>query len=115
MSETAIVIAIRLALGKLEDFVVWRNQTGVATYYTEKGKQMFVPFGLCKGSSDLIGILAPVGRLVALEVKTIKGKPTKEQLLFVQLVRHMGGFGAVIRSVEEAVAAIERARKGETE
>lgn len=71
-------------------------------------------YGLQKGSADLIGVLAPEGRFLALEVKTPKGRISKEQELFLSLVRKQGGFACVVRSVDDALAAIERAKKGET-
>jgi hypothetical protein len=72
-----------------------------------------VRFGLHKGSSDLIGItpvtITPdmigkrMGIFTAIEVKTPKGKPTDEQINFIQRVRDLGGFAGVARSVEEAL------------
>lgn len=114
MRESSLVVAIRVTLGGLPDLVIWRNQTGVAQYWDGAGKQMFVPFGLCKGSADLIGILSPSGRMVALEVKTDRGRTSREQKMFLELVRKMGGFGCVVRSVGEALEAVDRARKGWT-
>lgn len=67
------------------------------------------------GWSDLTGCLAPSGRFVALEVKCGNNKPTAKQRAFLALVRGVGGFAAVVRSVDEAVEAIGRAMKGERE
>jgi hypothetical protein len=51
-----------------------------------------------------------------LEVKRAKGGVlSARQKLFLALVRRMGGFAAAVRSVEEARAALERARRGESE
>jgi len=68
--------------------------------------------GLCKGSSDLIGFTAVeitpdmVGRKIAVftavEVKTKKGKPSKEQLNFIKLIRRFGGRAGIARSIEDA-------------
>jgi hypothetical protein len=44
-----------------------------------------------------------IGVFVALEVKTPKGKPTEEQINFIQRVRELGGFAGVARSVDEAL------------
>lgn len=108
--ETDIQQAIRLALGRAPDFRLWRNSTGVAEHNGRTQR-----FGLCRGSSDLIGILAPTGRFVALEVKTERGRTTPEQELFLALIRRMGGFAAVVRSEAEALAALDRARQGATQ
>ena len=72
--------------------------------------------GLCEGSSDLIGWHAVevtpdmVGQRVALftsfEVKTETGRPTPEQLKFLDAVRNAGGIACVARSVEDAERAL---------
>jgi hypothetical protein len=114
MSETAIQQEIRLALGAEPDLTLWRNNVGTATHWNPgTGKTQSVKYGLCVGSSDLIGILA--GRFVALEVKTEVGRLTKEQRVFLEHVRRMGGFAAVVRSADEARAAVQRARQGASE
>ncbi len=100
-------IRIRLA-GPGSDLVLWQNQTGVAKF--EGGSR--VRYGLAKGSADLIGVLRPGGRFVALEIKTGTGTETDEQLLFLALVRNCGGFAAVVRSLDEAKEALQRAREG---
>jgi hypothetical protein len=113
VKESQIQYAIRLALGSHPRLVLWRNNTGVAKF-----KDQSVRYGLCVGSSDLIGILdmpCGVGRFIALECKTAKGAPTREQVLFLELVRKRGGFAAIVRSPEEALRAVERALAGATE
>lgn len=109
-AHSSLVRELRLTLGNLPDLVLWPNQSGVAQY-----GQARVKYGLAKGSSDLIGILSPSGRFVALEAKTGDAVTTAEQKLFVALVRKMGGFACVVRSKEEGLAAIERAREGQCE
>jgi hypothetical protein len=44
-----------------------------------------------------------VGIFTAIEVKTPKGKPTEEQINFIQRVKDLGGFAGVARSVEDAL------------
>lgn len=115
MSESKIQAEIRLALGAEHDLTLWRNNTGVGTFWVASGKTQRVQYGLCVGSADLVGLLAPSGRFVALEIKTEAGRLTKEQRAFLAHVRQMGGFAAVVRSVEEARAAVQRAREGASE
>lgn len=67
--------------------------------------------GLGKGSSDLVGILRG-GRAIALEVKTATGAVRPEQPIWLEAVRSWGGFACVVRSPEEAVAAVGRALAG---
>lgn len=110
-AHSALVREIRLELGNLPDFRVWPNNNGVATY--EGGAK--VKYGLVKGASDLIGCLAPSGRFVAFEVKTGDATTTAEQELFLALIRKMGGCGSVVHSLDEARAALQRARDGASE
>ena len=72
--------------------------------------------GLCTGSSDLIGwrsveitpdmVGQAVAVFVALEVKSAAGRPTFEQRRFIDAVRAAGGIAAVVRSVDDAAAAL---------
>jgi len=105
--HTRLVNETRLDLGMEPDFTMWLNAK--VTYVD--GQPRAKP-GLGKGSSDLIGILSPAGRIVALEAKTGDAKPTKEQVLFMALIRKRGGFAAIFHTVEEARAALDRARNG---
>jgi hypothetical protein len=137
--ETVLQQEIRLALGRYPDLTLWRNSTGAASPINPRDlhklaaliksgsvsgalsclgdmlKRPMIKYGLCVGSADLIGILAPHGRLVALEVKTETGRPSTEQSQFIALVQRRGGFGCIVRSVPEAIEAIDRARAGASE
>lgn len=110
MSESDIQRDIRIALGQLPDLRIFRNNVGQAKQGTS-----VVRYGLAIGSSDLIGVLSPSGRFVALEVKTATGRTAEAQHAFLAMVRVMGGFGAIVRSVPDALAAIDRARAGASE
>ena len=113
MSEQQIQQEIRLALSR-GPVRLWRNNTGALR--DQRGQ--LVRYGLCQGSSDLIGYrsvtITPdmVGQQVAvfcaIEVKAPRGRVTTEQEAFLQLVADAGGISAVARSVSDAVAAIER-------
>ena len=114
MTEAQISDAIRLALGSDPTLVLWRNNCGVAEHWNGKSVDT-VRYGLANGSADFIGVLQPEGRFVALEIKSPSGRVTPDQVKWLALVRRMGGFAAVVRSVDEARAAIERARGGACE
>ena len=106
-SEHEIQQRIRLACGR-GAVRLWRNNTGALV--DQQGR--LVRFGLCKGSSDLIGLrvleITPelvgqrLAQFVALEVKTAQGVLSQEQRAFLRLVKDLGGVAAVCRSVEEA-------------
>ena len=111
-SEHEIQQRIRLACGR-GPVRLWRNNTGALV--DKQGR--FVRFGLCKGSSDLIGLRSVVvtpemvgqriAQFVALEIKTAGGVVSSEQKAFLQLVQQLGGLGAVCRSIEQAQAVLE--------
>ena len=87
-----------------------------------RSQRRFVRFGLCKGSSDLIGLrsleVTPelvgqrLAQFVALEVKTAQGVLSPEQRAFLRLVQQLGGVAAACRSVEEAEQLLAMPRQG---
>lgn len=109
MKESEIVRQILLELGNEPDFRIWRNNTGALPDVTGR----LVKYGLAPGSADLIGILAPRGRFIALEVKTERrgSEPTEEQISWGDVVSSMGGIYAVVRSAAEAREVLETARQ----
>ncbi len=100
-SEANILNDIMIALSKA-GATVWRNNVGALQDKTGR----LVRYGLCKGSSDLIGI-CPDGRFLAVEVKTNTGQVRPEQVLFIDAVRSKGGRAGVARSVEDALRILE--------
>jgi hypothetical protein len=68
--------------------------------------------GLCKGSSDLIGwrsitvtpemVGTKIAVFSAVEVKDGKGRPTKEQVHFINTLITAGGLGCVAWTIEDA-------------
>lgn len=98
---------IRLHLGSKPDLVLFRNQSG----FVDRGGGRAERYGLTKGASDLIGVLAPNGRIFCCEVKAPGARETPEQKLFRELVTRMGGYACVARSVEEAEDHYHAARR----
>lgn len=94
--ESGIQVDIRLALGRIDGLVLWRNNCG----YDDARR---VRYGVGNpGGADLIGMYN--GRFVAIEIKTPIGKQTEEQRMFQRLVESKGGIYVVLRSVDEAIA-----------
>lgn len=123
--ERDVLAAIRLALGAEKDLVLWRNHIAHDEQWNAAtGAVTHARAGLPEGSADLIGILrmtvvipgtfgvVPIGRLIAFEVKAARGRQSEKQKQWGALVQNKGGFYAVVRSPDEAMAALERARKG---
>jgi hypothetical protein len=106
MSETKLVKEILLALGNEPDFICWRNNTGKLADVNGR----WVTYGLGVGSADIIGVLAPWGRFVAIEVKRPGAKQRPEQLNWMRAVVRNGGVYAVAHSVDEANDIIKDAR-----
>jgi hypothetical protein len=104
--EQRIQNQIRLDLGR-GPVRLWRNNTGAL----KDAAGRLVRYGLCPGSSDLIGlrqvVVTPdmVGQTLAvftaIEVKD-RGRATAEQEAFLQAVATLGGMAGVARSVEDA-------------
>jgi len=101
MTETQIQSQIMEYL-KLSGITAWRNNTR-----TVKLGGRMVHMGLCKGSSDIIGVL-PDGRFLAIEVKRPGGKLTPEQSRFLALVNWRGGVGVVANGTDAVDQLIRR-------
>ena len=115
-TEAEIMRAILAALGAERDLYLMRNQVGGSERFdVDTNEVRHERYGLAKGSSDLVGILAPSGRWFCLEVKTQTGSLDEDQRKWLALARRFGAFACVVRSVDEAVAALYRARAGESE
>jgi hypothetical protein len=63
--------------------------------------------GVLTGTADVIVIAPPAGRVYALELKGPKGKPTVDQLSFLDRVRAAGGEAACIEGLDAALAWLE--------
>ena len=105
-NEAYVQNKIRLAVGS-GDVRLFRNNTGALM--DMQGR--LVKFGLCKGSSDLIGFrsitITPdmVGQKIAvfsaIEVKD-KGKATVDQKNFINIINNAGGYAGVAKNVNDA-------------
>ena len=105
-NEAYVQNKIRLAVGS-GDVRLFRNNTGALL--DMQGR--LVKFGLCKGSSDLIGFrsitITPdmVGQKIAvfsaIEVKD-KGKATVDQKNFINIIKNAGGYAGVAKNVNDA-------------
>ena len=105
-NEAYVQNKIRLAVGS-GDVRLFRNNTGALL--DMQGR--LVKFGLCKGSTDIIGFrsitITPdmVGQKIAvftaIEVKD-KGKATVEQKNFINIINNAGGYAGVAKNVNDA-------------
>ena len=110
--EHVVQNQIRLALSN-GPVRLFRNNTGALR--DQSGR--LVRFGLCKGSSDLIGwtsieiteemVGEKVAVFTAIEIKD-KGKATDDQLRFIQRVNEAGGLAGIARCVASATRICQR-------
>ena len=122
--ETKVQRKIMLALSEA-GCIVWRNETAgawVGKVIHKAGDQVtlasarMMPFGLCEGSSDIIGVQPvtitqemvgqTVGVFIAQEVKTQTGRASKKQLHFIDFINKKGGVAGIVRSVKDALELI---------
>jgi len=96
MKETNIVKETMMEASRL-GLVVFRNNTGML----KNDRGQIVQYGLCKGSSDLIGFIRATGHFVAIECKVGNAKPSPEQQLFLDNVAKSGGFSCVINDAKK--------------
>lgn len=108
MTETEILFAVRSALVGSGLVRLRRNNVGF-------DRERRVHYGAGLGSPDLLGWLVGSGRTIGFEVKSPKGRLSKEQRLWIDDARATGPFVAVVRSADEAIAALERAIRGGVE
>lgn len=78
-----------------------RQQSGI--FYTEYGTR--IKIGI-KGMSDIL-FIKNNGVPYWLEVKTAKGRPTKEQLKFLEIMKENNVDGGIVRSVDDALKLIK--------
>lgn len=87
---------------------LFRNNVGICQY--PDGSK--VTYGLCPGSSDKIGwksvtitddmVGTKIAQFVAIEEKSASGRPTKQQVNFIQAVRDAGGRAGIAKSERDA-------------
>ena len=104
------VVRACLDLLDLLQIPAWRNNTGVS-----RTGGRYIKFGL-KGSSDILGLIPDgTGRMLAVECKAGKKKPTVEQRAFIDRVNDAGGLGLVVYSADELHEELKQAGAVDTE
>jgi hypothetical protein len=83
----------------------WKNQSvGIFDPVKKIYRRSNNPFHI-KGVSDVLGIL-PDGKLLAIEVKSKTGKPSPEQIQFIEKIKASGGVAFVARSLDEVMETV---------
>ena len=103
--ESAIEAQIFLYLRSCKIFC-WKNYSlGVYNPVTKTFRKKSIN-GL-NGVSDILGIL-PDGKILAIEVKSLKGKPTPSQTSFLERVTENNGVAFVARSVADVKSQLSK-------
>lgn len=93
------------------------SRGNVRVFRNNVGMMNGVKFGLCVGSSDLIGFTSKtitaddVGKTVAvftaIEIKTPKGRVSEPQKKFIEMIKRFGGIAGICRSIDDAKSLLE--------
>jgi len=120
MGETKLVRDVHLKIGARIGTRLFRNNVG--RYQDRSGN--WVQYGLCVGSSDLIGwhsvTITPdmvgqtIARFLAIETKMPGKRMTPEQQNFIEAVKRSGGIAGVAFSVEDACQLLNISCSGGT-
>ena len=102
MKEKAIQNDILRAFGTKRWMRLWR-----ANVLAARMGDRFVRAGV-PGQADLTGIL-PDGRRLEIEVKSDRGRQTKDQRNFQRMIERFGGVYVLARSVEDVERALTQA------
>ena len=101
MTEHDVQNHIRLELSKL-GWITFRMNVGKIK--TKDGR--WFDTGLPPGFSDLIALKE--GKLIFLEIKTEKGKPSKNQINFLNQMKSLGFNGGIVRNMKDVSKLIDR-------
>jgi len=103
--KEADILRVCLTWLKLNRVFCWRQNQG-AISGEHNGKRRFLRFTSMAGVSDILGVLPPTGRVLAVECKRPGRKPTPEQEAFLDIVRQYGGVGVCVHSIDELEQAL---------
>lgn len=102
MTEAQVQHAILLKYGAHPRIRIARINTGAALV---RGR--LVKFGV-PGTADIVGLIAPSGRFLAIEVKSATGRQSYDQKRFERVITAMGGVYVLARSVADVDAVLGR-------
>jgi hypothetical protein len=89
---------------KRRGILAWNNPTGAARIAPDR----WLHFGK-KGSADIIGLIPPDGKFLAVETKALDGRLSPEQKQFLDEIRGLGGLAVTVRGWRELDAALRDA------
>jgi len=93
---------------KAHKIFCWKNET-VGIFDRKRGVYRKKHGHNLKGVSDILGIYD--GKFLAIEVKKPKSYPTKEQRVFLEMVKKNGGIGFIARSIDDVIQNLKINKK----
>ncbi len=96
-AHAALVNRILLTYSVRPDLTLFKMATGVARALHNN---QVIRYGI-DGGTDIIGIMKPSGRWLAIECKTGSGELQPNQRIFRDLIRSHGGLYVLARCVED--------------
>ena len=94
------------------DIPAWRINAGfIVLPPTKEGRKGRAIKGAPAGVADILAMLAPAGRLLAIEVKSRYGVVSLKQRAFLEQVARNGGSAMVARSVDDVARALANYEK----
>ena len=113
MSETSSITSPLLKLLQAWPGVLaWRNNSGTAPRRNGRGGRL--TYGLGTGSPDIVGIIAPTGRMFGLECKVSRGGViSKAQASWASDFEIQGGLWLCIVTVEQGFDIVKCWQRGE--
>lgn len=103
--ESHLVQAILREFGSRPDLRLWRQNTGAARTPTGQVVRFGVP-----GQADIMGILAPSGRIISIEAKSATGRLSDAQQNWRAMIERFGGLAIVARNVDDVRTALLQAQ-----
>jgi hypothetical protein len=110
-NHTALCNRVLVRLTRNPNIRLWNYKAFIGNPIYDKNKIVRVGG---HGISDLLGIVGPLGRLLALEIKIGKDDLKVDQVSFRNMIISLGGFHAVVRestNLEELEASIVNSGK----
>lgn len=100
-NHTNLVNSILLAVGRLESVFAWKVQVG--TFRALDNAKRIIKVGE-DGHSDILMVVAPIGRVIGVEVKTGNAVQNKYQKAWQKALEKRGGIYLVARSVDDVLS-----------
>lgn len=92
-------------LHRQPEIMAWNSPTGVTRI---PGTRRTIAYG-SPGSADIIGLIAPTGRFLAVEVKGPRGVQSAVQVAWQRAVQTLGGIYILARSVSDVEQGLTNA------